>query len=217
MTTEIKNFAAGVGTWRTEGEKPTWGEPRIYLASGFPSRTAFGVNLGHSSPAAFSLIELLFVLVIISILAGLIIGVGKYAHTKAAIARTQTEIAAMEMALEHYKSDNGAYPAVGPHWQRASMSGYPGQYEYSNSAVLYNALAGGPKVYFNFKPYQLRPVQVAGVTTTNVIDPFGNPYNYYQTNNPSMVTNVATFDLWSYGPNGTNDEGANDDITNWRR
>ena len=218
MTTQTNKFTAGVGSWRAEGEKRTLGGPRIFLASGSSSRTAFGVNLWNSTPAGFSLVELLFVLVIISILGGLIIGVAKYASTKAAIARTQSEIATMEMALEHYKSDNGVYPwTPGPRVTSGSQ-GYPGWAEKSNSAVLYNALAGGPKIYFNFKSNELRAVKLpSGVTVTNVIDPFGSPYNYYQTNNPTMVTNVATFDLWSYGPDGRNDEGTNDDITNWRR
>jgi len=217
MTTQIKKLTAGDRAWRAEGEKRTLEGPRIQLASSSSSRTAFGVNLCNSVPAAFSLVELLFVLVIISILGGLVIGVGKYASTKAATARTQSEIATMEMALEHYKSDNGVYPWTPGPRVTAGLQGYPGKAEFSNSAVLFTALAGGPKVYFNFKSNELRAVSLNGVTVTNVIDPFGSPYNYYQTNNPILVTNVATFDLWSYGPNGRNDEGTNDDITNWRR
>ena len=164
---------------------------------------------------------MLVVLVIILALSAMTVGVAKYASTKAATSRARSEIAAMEMALEHYKDDNGVYPAAGPNWPRASVSGYAGTTEYSNSAVLYTALAGGPKVYMTFKPYSIRVNP--STTITNVIDPFGNPYNYYQTNVPFSVgsqyfaNNVATFDLWSYGPNGYNDEGTNDDITNWRR
>jgi general secretion pathway protein G len=214
MTPQTKNITAGGSS---ECRKRALKAPKLQMAHGCPPTEAFGVNLGNFSPAAFSLIELLFVLVIISILAGIIIGVAKYASTKAATSRAQAEIAAMEMALEHYKGDNGVYPwAAGPRVTSGNQ-GYPGTAEYSNSAVLYNALAGGPKIYFNFKPYQLRPVVLNGITTTNVIDPFGSPYNYYQTNNPILVTNVATFDLWSYGPNGRNDEGTNDDITNWQQ
>ena len=127
----------------------------------------------------------------------------------------------MEMALEHYKDDNGVYPAAGPNWPRASVSGYAGTTEYSNSAVLYTALAGGSKIYYHFKADQLRTNTT--LAAIYIIDPFGSPYNYYQTNIPFSVgsqyfaNNVATFDLWSYGPDGRDDEGTNDDITNWRR
>jgi prepilin-type N-terminal cleavage/methylation domain-containing protein len=223
MKAEKVNDTAGERARRAEGERRTLGVPRFRKEHGTPYPEAFGVNLWNSSPAGFSILELLAVLVIISLLTGLTIGVAKYAHTKAAIARTRSEIAAMEMALEHYKNDNGGYPAAGANWLRATASGYPGVVEYSNSAVLYTALAVGPKRYFSFRGDQLRPVVVNGITTTNVIDPFGNPYNYYQTNIPQSVNatyfanNLATFDLWSYGPNGFNDEGTNDDITNWRR
>src|SRR5881396_186273 len=62
------------------------------------------------SPRAFTLIELLVVIAIIGILAGLILAAAKYAQTKAARSRAETEIATMETALEHYKNDNGIYP-----------------------------------------------------------------------------------------------------------
>ncbi|MGD0059345.1 MAG: type II secretion system protein GspG [Verrucomicrobiia bacterium] len=213
----MRKNTAGERGRRAEGERRTLGVPGIGIEHGTPCPTAFGVNLRGSSPAGFTLVELLVTVIIIMILTGLILGVAKYASTKAATSRTQAEIAAMEMALEHYKSDNGVYPPITGLRVTAGAHGYPGAAEYSNSAVLYAALALGPKRYFDFKAYQLRPVVLNGITTTNVIDPFGNPYNYYQTNDPTLVTNVAAFDLWSYGPNGRNDEGTNDDITNWRR
>jgi general secretion pathway protein G len=179
------------------------------------------VNLRNSSPAGFTIIEMLVVVIIIATLTALTVGVAKYALTKAAISRGQAEIATMEMALEHYKDDNGAYPWTAGPRVTAGAQGYPGTAEIRNSSVLYTALAGGSKIYYNFKAYQLRTNTT--LAAIYVVDPFGSPYNYYQTNIPQTVdsmhfaNNLATFDLWSYGPNGTNDEGANDDITNWRR
>ncbi len=215
MKTEPRTNTVGERGRRAEGERRTSRVPGIGIEHGTPCPTAFGVNLRGSSPAGFTLVELLVTLIIIMILTGLIVGVAKYASTKAATSRTQAEIAAMEMALEHYKSDNGVYPwAAGPR-VTAGAQGYPGTAEYSNSAVLYAALAGGPKRYYNFKADQLRTNTT--LSAIYIVDPFGNPYNYYQTNDPTLVTNVAAFDLWSYGPNGRNDEGTNDDITNWRR
>jgi prepilin-type N-terminal cleavage/methylation domain-containing protein len=217
MKTETGKNAAGERGRRAEGERRTLGVPRIGIEHGTPCPTAFGVNLRGSSPAGFTIIEMLVVLIIILMLAALTVGVAKYASTKAATSRTQAEIAAMEMALEHYKDDNGVYPATTG--LRASASGYPGQCEYSNSAVLYTALAGGPKRYFNFRADQLRTNTT--LSAIYVIDPFGNPYNYYQTNIPQSVNNtyyannLATFDLWSYGPSGTN--GDPNMITNWKQ
>lgn len=215
MKVPNQNDTAGERERRAEGERRTLGVPRIHMQFGTPYPEAFGVNLWNSSPAGFSLIELLAALVIIVLLAGLVVGTAKYAHTKAAISRTEAELAAMEMALEHYKDDNGAYPPT--IWRRASPPpGYPGVIEQSNSAVLYTALAGGPKKYYSFRADQLA---VPSQNVTNIIDPFGNPYNYYVyvPGNTDLATNSATFDLWSYGPNNHNDEGTNDDICNWRR
>jgi general secretion pathway protein G len=158
--------------------------------------------------SGFTLIELLVVLVIIMILVGVIIGAAKYAQTKAARSRAQGEIAGIENALESYKSDNGIYPPT-PNG-RPSVATAP---NYANSAILYKALTT-PKVYLTFK---LNQIAVNG-TVTYLVDPFGSPYRYYCTR-PAQLdqTNSASFDLWSYGPDGKNDEGTNDDISNWRQ
>jgi len=47
---------------------------------------------------------------VIAILAGLILSVSGYATKKGALARAESELKALESALESYKTDNGAYP-----------------------------------------------------------------------------------------------------------
>ena len=54
--------------------------------------------------------ELLIVITIIIVLAGLIIGTIGYVQKKAARSRAEAEIAAMSAACESYKADNGTYP-----------------------------------------------------------------------------------------------------------
>jgi prepilin-type N-terminal cleavage/methylation domain-containing protein len=152
-----------------------------------------------SVPHGFTLIELLTVIAIIAILVGLTVGISKYAWTKSANSRAQAEIAAMELALEAYKADNGVYPPSTTN--RGSAT--------DNSGSLYTALTGGTKKYFDFKPNQTKN----SGTFTYIQDPFGRPYNYFKTNDASLVTNVATFDLWSYGADPNNTNGW---ITNWK-
>lgn len=160
----------------------------------------------------FTLIEILVVIVILAVLAGIVVGAAKYAQTKAARSRAQAEIATMESALEHYKNDNGIYPPSTGNRSSPSPPGYPGVIEISNSGSLYAALTT-PKVYMTFKPNQ---IALNGVITY-VVDPFGHPYNYYCIPGALDMSNAVTFDLWSYGPNGINDEGTNDDISNWKQ
>src|SRR4051794_2483681 len=60
--------------------------------------------------AAFTIIELLIVITIIIVLAGLTIATMGYVQEKARRSRAEAEIAAISAALENYKADNGIYP-----------------------------------------------------------------------------------------------------------
>ena len=59
---------------------------------------------------AFTILELLIVISIIIVLAGLILATSGYVQNKGARSRTEAEIAAISAALENYKADNGIYP-----------------------------------------------------------------------------------------------------------
>ena len=59
---------------------------------------------------AFTLIELVLVVGIIIVLAGLVLSTVGYARKKGARARAETEIAAISAACENYKADNAVYP-----------------------------------------------------------------------------------------------------------
>jgi len=63
-----------------------------------------------SAVAAFTLIEVLIVITIILVLAGLILATSSYVQTKGKRSRAEAEIAAISAALENYKADNGIYP-----------------------------------------------------------------------------------------------------------
>src|SRR2546423_10523691 len=69
----------------------------------------------HSSfraAGAFTLIELLIVMAIIIVLAGLILATANYVQKKGYRSRAEAEIAAISAALENYKADNGVYPST---------------------------------------------------------------------------------------------------------
>jgi type II secretory pathway pseudopilin PulG len=160
---------------------------------------------------AFTLIELVVVVGIIIVLAGLVLSTVGYARKKGALARAETEIAAMSAACENYKADNGVYPANSDtNTLNAQTSLDPSAYQ-AASLYLYNALFGatagsrtpntGSKSYFVFKPNMLFPAD-QNQSVRYIQDPFGNSYGYSTINNP--IANPIptpgynpTFDLWS--------------------
>ena len=171
----------------------------------------------------FTIIELLIVMAIIIVLAGLIIGTSGYVQKKGARSRAEAEIAAMSAALESYKADNGIYPRDSvTDGLNARSSTNPADYA-AASLFLYRSLSGqeangtpiaGAKSYFPFKPQMISGTRDAGGNVpiaTGVRDPFGNHYGYSTANqaNPSFGYN-PTFDLWSTA-NGTPAEW----IKNW--
>src|SRR5499433_50130 len=69
-----------------------------------------GARRGEPRYHAFTLIELVLVVGIITVLAGLVLSTVGYARKKGALARAETEIAAISAACENYKADNAVYP-----------------------------------------------------------------------------------------------------------
>jgi general secretion pathway protein G len=158
---------------------------------------------------AFTLIELIVVVAIILILAGLVLSTFEYAKKKGQRARAETEIAALSAACESYKADNGIYPreASSTDILDARLSGNPSGYQ-TASLYLYKQLSGDfaanrtptGKGYMVFKPNMLLPAPPSTAPVTAILDPFGNSYGYStaQAATPGGITGYnPTFDLWS--------------------
>ena len=170
-------------------------------------------NLRHF--AAFTVIELLIVIAMIFVLAGLILATSAYVQTKGKRSRAEAEIAAISTALENYKADNGIYPIDATNGTTDALDARtmlnPTTAQYAAASVfLYKELSGDPignrvptgKSYFDFKPNMLLPRNQAQAVTA-IADPFGYSYGYstaYQAN-PAKGYN-PTFDLWSTGGTG---------------
>src|SRR5437763_14297988 len=88
---------------------------------------------------AFTIVEILVVMTIILVLAGLILATSSYVHNKGARSRAEAEIAAMSAALENYKADNGVYPVDISVDARTSLN--PSAYT-TASLTLYKAISG---------------------------------------------------------------------------
>ena len=172
---------------------------------------------------SFTLVELLAVVMVLLMLAGIMISVAGYAQKKMQTQVTRTQIAIIAAALESYKADWGYYPVTTPIRCSAEWMG-----EATNNALLYNALfMKGKKYLSGFPTNQIRPNYATDTATTgpltNIFDVFGKPFNYYNspatafrtgvlTNDMTGATNaysgfsvggqvnVITYDLFSYGP-----------------
>jgi prepilin-type N-terminal cleavage/methylation domain-containing protein len=165
---------------------------------------------------AFTIVELLIVIAIILVLAGLILATSGYVQTKAKRSRAEAEIAAISVALENYKADHGIYPIDSADGTTNTLDARtmsnPTAVQYAAASVfLYRQLSGDPignriptgKSYFSFKPNMLLPRNQAQAVSA-IADPFGYSYGYstaYQAS-PSKGYN-PTFDLWSTGGTGT--------------
>ena len=165
---------------------------------------------------AFTLIELIIVVGIIIVLAGLVLSTVGYARKKGARARAETEMAAISAAIENYKADNGVYPSnPDTNGLDARTMGDPtGTTDptYNSSSVyLYVQLSGDinknrnptGKSYMSFKPNMLLPPGGSGPVTA-IADPFGYSYGYSTAANPQANPTPSgtpgynpTFDLWS--------------------
>lgn len=164
-----------------------------------------------ATPHGFTILELLVVLTIIIVLAGLILATSGYVQNKGARSRAEVEIAAISAALENYKADNGVYPSNDDTRALDPATTNPNSYRPSSS-YLYSQLTGdddanpitltppNAKNYFSsaLKPNMLGPNPPG--PTTYLQDPFRNSYGYStaKAEDPAgAVGHNPTFDLWS--------------------
>ncbi len=169
-------------------------------------------NLSRGIVAGFTVLELLIVVAIIIVLAGLILATSGYVQKKGARSRTEAEIAAISAALENYKADNGIYPTdlittetLKPNFD--PDGGDPSKF-IDAGRYFYKAISGDSdgdpstgietKGYFTFKPNMLSPNPPAA--STYIRDPFGYCYGYstVKASAPAGTDGYnPTFDLWS--------------------
>ena len=162
--------------------------------------------------AAFTLIELMVVITIIVILAGLVVGGMEYANQRQASEKTKVQIALLSKGIEEYKLDMGAYPGTadntpiaGDVSEQLYQALFKDGYDYTNPNTPPASWTKATKIYLNdLDPRNNKQGWVT--TTTNaapganlkIIDPWGNNYRYRKGTNAQN----PDFDLWSSGKDG---------------
>ena len=161
--------------------------------------------------AAFTLIELLAVITVIGILAGLTLGAAGAVRRHGATSTAKAEVAALQAACDRYYADNNAYP-IGT----ASPTTVT---EPAKATVLFSNLVGSDKLsaapttkrYFEPKPAMVETNKPPN-SPNYFIDPWGYAYGYNCTTNTDGTWNPPL--IWSTAGQTTS-AGTNKWITSW--
>lgn len=199
------------------------------------------------SLTGFTLVELLVVIVIMMFLAGITIPIVSSIQSNSRKGITSAQISQMELAIRQFESDFGVFPpddyrtTVTPvslggisiptdndldtpskclafflgckfTFISASFNGIYGPYiEFKKSQI------SGTGVNFADDPLD-GTLTIEGINATREVfqykDPFGSFYSY---DSSLPAFNVASFDIYSFGPDKIDSLGTetSDDITNW--
>ncbi len=162
--------------------------------------------------AAFTLVELMAVITIIVILAGLVVGGLGYVSEKQASSKAKVQIALLSKAIEEYKLDMGKYPGIDPDSRadgKISSQLYDKLFyeglEFSDNPSRTDTPTDpkATKIYLaDLDPRTTKQGWVATNTTAKagepILDPWGNQYLYRK----GKSAMNPDFDLWSAGKDG---------------
>lgn len=161
--------------------------------------------------SGFTIVELVVVMTIILILAGLITGAAQKAKERAMVAQTRAMISGLETALGMFQTDLGGYPTGTNAQLVINLTTLGGTYVIVPTTYTTTTVAGWSGPYMNFKQGE-----VVGGT---VRDAWARDFHYTNpgtahAGGPDYTTYI---DIYSDGPNRTDNAGGGDDVSNWVR
>jgi prepilin-type N-terminal cleavage/methylation domain-containing protein len=172
---------------------------------------------GQMTTKKFTLLELLIVVAIIGVLAGLLLPTVNYVQRKAKDSAAKSKINNLSTAIHAFYSQNNVLPISGT-VERLTNAQYD---------VMIETLTGidGPDadsvVSSTFRPCKLLDVS-AEYATKGYLDPFGNrmavvmDLNYDKTCTVDGEDILSMVAIYSFGRNGEDENGAGDDICSWK-
>jgi general secretion pathway protein G len=154
---------------------------------------------GISAPAGFTLLELLTVIAIIAILAGILIGVGRRASESGKNARAKAELLTIGSALEAYKHTYGDYPHTAD--GAVLLQSLLGKFGPAGVATTGRTFLETGKLVIALPANPTVAVDPTTNATAELMDPWGQPYVYVYRIPAASWTNPS-FVLYSIGPDG---------------
>lgn len=154
----------------------------------------------------FTLTEMLIVVAVIGILAGLLFSAIDGAHKRARISTAKSLVNAIDTGMQAFKADFGHLPTLGPPqgsvtndptWIRRWLLGLDNSGQPDSVVRDYQ--------YWNGPYVEVRIEKHLGADY-NFVDSWENPI-YFETDPNTVVFNVDRWDVWSLGPDG---EGTTD-------
>lgn len=143
----------------------------------------------------FTLTELMVVILIVGVLAGLIFSIASGVFDKGDRSRAASELESISVALEVYRARFGDYPDV------------------DSSRRLFDALDGrlgpdGRTLIPSFPPFlEAGRFNLSDAETPELLDPWGGPYVYHYERDAS--TRISGYQLFSKGPDGKSSRTGN--------
>lgn len=161
------------------------------------------IKLSNRPSGSFTLIELMVVVSLIGLLAGILLAAAGGVRNQAARNQAKTEIAALEASLSRFQMDNGFFP--GHTTAIPTINQTPTTYQAGSQTLFTNLMArstlsstptAGLRAYLEPK---------AGSVATNAspnyfIDPWGYAYGYHwDATNLTSPFGKSSPDIWSTG------------------
>ncbi len=201
--------------------------------------------LKRNSPTGFTLVEILVVLAIIMVLVGITVPVVSSIQANAKNGVTAAQISQLGLALKQFECDFGFFPPDSYTTSDTQLSlgsiNIPRDDDLNTSTKCLVFFLGsrftfnsasfneifGP--YIEFKRSQIvgsgvdfatdtATLSLEGINGTREVFQYADPFgSYYSYDSSSPSHNIASFDIYSFGPDKIDDSGigTSDDIKNW--
>ncbi len=154
-------------------------------------------RMNTQSRSGFTVIELLVVMGIILVLAGIVIGIQSGVFAQQAESRAKGEMHAMASGLSAFKGRYGDYPWTTADPEQILFDSLTGRRYLTRNGAMSATTTGAP-VFLEEQTIDTNNPS----NPTKFLDPWGNEYRYFYKSNATDTWNHMGFILVSPGPDG---------------